>query len=228
MSEITSFGKVRGLNIGQAEEINNGNIQVALSGQGEQLVAFAAEPFQEEFRRGRSFWVANAIGSPVAAVTAIPSVAYIMAIFNNEPDGGRSYVINYVWAHFVVIPATQIHCGIIGCLGQVREAAPTVAQNVGVIKSACGMGKLDTLCRATIGGAPDFPATTGIAANWFPIGDSLKTSIVSVPGVSIYSTVEGRIIVPPGRYFGVSVLSSNTTSTSIMGIGWTEKQLTLG
>ena len=227
MSEIAMLGKVRGLNVDQLEETGKKE-QLALSGQGEKLMALGAPNQQEEVRRGRSFWVANAIGSPLAAVTAIPTTGYNLAIYNNEPDGGRSYNIDYVWAHFVVIPAALVHAGIIGCLGQVRETAPTIAKSVGVIKSRCGMGKLDTLCRAPVASDIVLPATTGYAANWFPIGDSVNTAVVSLPGLAQYVPVEGRIIVPPGRFFAVHVLASVTTATSILGIGWTEKQLLLG
>jgi len=235
MSDISYLGKIRGLNIGESDEVGTETTQIAMSGQGEQLSGFAAAQYQEEFRRGRSFWSNNLPAAPIAAVTAIPTVAYILAIWNCEMDGGRSYIIDYVWAHFVVIPAALVHMGIIGCLGQVRDVVlggaapiPTVAQNVGVIRSSNGTGAKDTRARVTIGGAPNMPATSGIAANWFPIGDSTTSAVVSLPGPGLWSQVNGRIVVPPGRVFAVHVLSSVTTTTSIMGIGWTEKQLTLG
>ena len=235
MNEIAYIGKVRGLNTDLQEEVGSEKIQIALSGQGEQLVAFAAAQCQEPFRQSRSFWSNNLPAAPIAAVTSIPTTAYILAIWNCEDDSGRSYVIDYVWAHFVVIPAAQCHMGIIGCLGQVRDVVlggaspvPTVAQNVGVIRASDGTGGKDTKCRVTLSGAPNMPATSGIAANWFPIGDSINTAVVSLPGMAQFVPVNGRIIVPPGRVFAVHVLSSVTTTTSIMGIGWTEKQLILG
>lgn len=223
MNEIAAYGKVKGLDVDYPCRSCDHH-PMELSGQGEQLFALGAAQAQENARGGRSYWVANPIGSPIAAVTAIPTTAVILALYNNEPEGGRSYIIDYVWAHFVVVPAALVHCGIIGLLGQVREAIPT--NSAAVVKCSHGMGKLDTLARTVLN--TTVPAGTGLAANWMPLGDSIKTSIVSVAGANIVVPVEGRIIVPPGRYFGVSVLSSVTTSTSIMGIGWTEKQLLLG
>jgi len=224
VNEIAAYGKVRGLDVGAYCRVGCEDHPIGLSGQGEQLFAWAAAQGQENARGGRSYWVANPIGSPIAAVTAIPTTAVILALFNNEPEGGRSYIIDYVWAHFVVVPAALVHCGIIGLLGQVREAIPT--NSAAVVKCSHGMGKLDTLARTVLN--TTVPATTGLAGSWQPLGDSIRTSIVSVAGVNIMNPVDGRIIVPPGRYFGVHVLSSVTTSTSIMGIGWTEKQLYLG
>ena len=226
MNEIKMLGKVRGLNTDQREEIHKEEIQVALSGQAEELYAYSSAPDQEIIRQGRSYWIANAIGSPIAAVTSIPSTAIIIALYNNEPDGGRSYVIDYVWNFVVAVTAvTQFHAGIIGVLGQVREAIPTNAAPV--IKTRCGTGKADSLAR-TIVSATALPATTGITANWFPLGQTFRSSVVTLPGLSQFVPVEGRIIVPPGRYFGLHVLASLTTFTNIMGIGWTEKTLQLG
>jgi hypothetical protein len=224
MNEIKLLGKVRGLNTDQVEEPGAEEIQFALTAQAEQLVAHGAQWNQENVRQGRAFWVANAIGTPVAALTAIPTTAAALAIYNNEPDGGRSYVIDYVWCFNVAVTAvTQFHAGMIGCLGEVREAIPTAGAPV--IKNACGSGKLDTRCRPIIAG---MGAGSGLAANWFPMGPTWKSSVVTLPGLAMIVPVEGRVIVPPGRYFGVAVLSSITTHTYICGIGWTEKQLILG
>jgi hypothetical protein len=223
---IRAMGKVRGLNIDQYEQPGDEEVQTVLSGQAEQLAAFATTQYQENVRNGRAFWVANAIGSPVAPVTSIPTTAHTIALYNNEPDGGRSYVIDYVWAFNVAVSSVTIfHTGMIGCLGQVREAIP--ANAAPVIKSANGTGKLDTRARTFIGGTA-LPATTGLAANWFPIGDSWINSVVTLPGHSKIVDIDGRVIVSPGRWFAVHTLSSITTQTYIMGIGWTEKNLYLG
>jgi len=224
MSEIAVLGKVRGINTDQAEEPGSEFLQFALNGQAEQLQAWAATQYQENVRQGRAFWVANAIGTPVAAVTAIPTTAAAISIYNNEPDGGRSYVIDYVWAFNVAVTAVTIfHAGMIGVLGQVREAIP--AAGAPVIKCANGSGKIDTRCRPVIAA---LPAGTGLAANWFPIGNTWINSVITLPGHSQIVNVDGRIICPPGRYFGVNVISSVTTNTYICGIGWTEKCLVLG
>lgn len=224
MNEIQMLGKVRGINTDQLEVQNDEEMQVALNGQGEELVVFGTQPSQENVRGGRAFWVANAIGTPVAAVTAIPTTAAILSIYNNEPDGGRSCVIDYVWAFNVAVTSvTQFHAGMIAVLGQVREAIP--AAGAPVIKHNSGMGKIDTRVRPVVAA---LPAGTGLAAHWRPIGNMWRSSVVTLPGLAQFVPVDGRIIVPPGRYFGVHVLSSITTHTYICGIGWTEKQLVLG
>jgi hypothetical protein len=224
MSEIAVVGKVRGTNVDQLEEQGSEEIQIHLNSQAEQIHANAAACGQENARSGRSFWVANAIGTPVAALTAIPTTAACISIYNNEPDGGRSYVIDYVWAFNVAVTAITIfHSGMIGLLGQVREGIP--AAGAPVIKSSHGMGKLDTRCRPVVAA---LPAGTGLAALWFPLGNTWINSVVTLPGHSMIADCQGRYIVPPGRYFAVHVMSSITTNTYICGIGWTEKLLQLG
>ena len=227
MIDIKAVGRILGTNTGDVVEATGcEETQVMLTGQAEELTANAAAIYQDASRIGRSFWVANAIGTPVSAVTAIPTTAHMLALYNNEPDGGRSYVINYVWVHNVAVTAVTIfHAGIIGLLGQVREAIPTNAAPV--VKNANSGGKLDTRARTIIGGTA-LPAGTGLAANWMPLSTTFHNKVVTLPGHGAYVPIDGRIIVPPGRYFAVHVLASITTNTYIAGIGWTEKNLVLG
>jgi hypothetical protein len=198
--------------------------QMHLSGQGEQLVAPAAAPYQEIVRQGRSFVVNTT--SAIASVTALPSTAHGLALYNNESDGGRSYIIDRVWAMFTVNSGAALtHVGIIGCLGLVREAVPTDAALS--IKQLNGMGNTDTRAR-TILAATALPAGTGITANWVALGPSINSAVNALPGFQQAVEVNGRIIVPPGRYFALHTLGSVTTSSAILGIEWTEKVILNG
>lgn len=218
------LGKVRGLIPDFLLPAGREDEQFHLSGQGDIQTSTPAAPYQEIVRNGRSFW-ANT-GTAVASVTAIPTTAVAIALYNNEPDGGRSYVIDDVWALYTANTAVAlVHAGIIACLGQVREAIPT--NSAATVKQYAGMGKNDTRARTIIGGTA-LPATTGIAANWFPLGAAVNGAVVTLPGFQQRVNVDGRIIVPPGRYFAVHTLSSVTTTSAQMGISWTEKQLVLG
>ena len=149
--------------------------QPQLSGKAEQLIAHGAAPYQEIVRQGRAF-IANTT-TAVATVTAIPSTAYGFIIYNNESDGGRSYVIDQIGALYTVNSgAALVHVGIIGCLGLVRESIPSAATGA-TPKQLNGMGNSDTKVKVVLnadnawaGGAGVMPSTTGIAGNWFPIG----------------------------------------------------------
>ena len=222
-NESKIYGRVRGIVQDILYPTNREEQQVELSGQGEELFAWSADGYQEDVRQGRAFWVNNT--TAVALVTAIPTTAVNIAIYNNEPDGGRSYIIHWVYAQSLAGPAALAHAGMIGILGQVREAI--VASSAMTIKCANGSGKLDTRARHIVA-ASTLPAGTGLAANWFPMGNSVNTAVVSLGGLGMSHYPRGRYIVPPGRYFGVHVLGSAVGATFMMGIGWIEKQLLMG
>jgi hypothetical protein len=152
----------------------------------------------------------------------------MFAIYNNEPDGGRSLIIDWVAAQNVVSTAAAGQANCLGLLGQVREAAPTDAALV--IKRCNGMGggANDTRVR-TILTATALPATTGLQTNWFPIGPSVgKPGVAATPGYGIWGAIQGGFIVPPGRYFAMHVIANVVGETFQGFIGWHEKQLELG
>jgi len=221
--DLKVLGEVRGIFM-DLLPTSRDDEQVQLSGQGEQLVAQAAAPYQEICRQGKMFWVNTIVD--VAAVTTIPTTAVLLAIYNNENDGGRSLIIDQVWALVTTDAAANIkHAGVIACLGQVRETAP--ADQALTIKQCNGMGNTDTRVRTIISGTA-LPAGTGLAANWFPVGYSVNSGVASLPGYQIMVDVWGRYIVPPGRYFAVHVLASVSTIEAQMGIMWHEKVILNG
>jgi hypothetical protein len=217
------LGVVRGLQQDTRLPTNREDEQFQLSGQNELLTVYGASDYQEDVRNGRTFFTNNT--TAVALVTAIPTTAVNIALYNNEPDGGRSYIILRVCAQSLAGGAVLYHAGMIGCLGQVREAIPT--NSAMTIKCANGSGKLDTRAR-TIVAASTLPAGTGIAANWFPMSNSKNSVVVSLGGMGLRADINGKYIVPPGRYFGMHVLGSAVGSTWMMSVLWTEENLLMG
>lgn len=224
------LGRVRKLTEGiDAESAGNEDVQMALNPQLEQIVAPGGAPYQEIVRMGRAFWTGTT--AAVAAVTAIPTTAVLFALYNNAPDGGRSLIIDWMAAQNVVsVTTTANQAQMLALVGQVREAAPTDAALSIKKCNGFGGGVPDSFVR-TILTATALPATTGVQANWFPVGQNgIKTSTTAntTPGYGMYQQLDGRIIVPPGRYFAMHVIA-NTTGETFQGfIGWHEKQLILG
>jgi hypothetical protein len=204
--------------------------QVHFTEEAEALIAYGSSSYNEIVRQ-RGYQVRTV--TAVAAVTAIPTTAVALAIWNGEPDGGRSYIIDEVWSLITTdAVAAQKHAGIIANLGQTRVSAPTTAGLVA--KDLAGMGspggtnpgqvdsRVYTITNTTV------DSITGVAANWFPIGGTLASAVVSLPGYQMRTTLDGRYIVPPGRYFCVHTLADTTSVSAQMGIIWHEKLLTLG
>jgi hypothetical protein len=200
--------------------------QLALTGQLEQLVAMGASPYGEITRLGRAYKVGTA--AAVAAVVAIPTTAAMLQLYNNEPDGGRSLIIDWVAASGVAKTAAAGQAQILVCVGQVREAIPADAALAIVKMNGLGGGNGDTKAR-TVLTATALPAATGVAANWMPWGPAIGApGAAGTPGDGLWAAVDGRIVVPPGRFFAMHVLADVVGSTFQAYIGWHEKQLVLG
>ena len=226
------FGKIRGIMMdllpaGREDE------QPHLSGQAEQLIALGSAPYQEIVRQGRAF-MANT-GTAVATAIAIPATAVFgFIIYNNESDGGRSYMIDQIGALYTVNSGNALaHVGMIGCLGTVREAVPTAAAITP--RQLNGMGNMDTKARFVLTGdnawalgATLAPPTSVFTANWFPIGNSVNTAVNALPGFQTVANLDGRIIIPPGRLFAVHTLGSVITSSAQIFISWHEKVIVNG
>jgi len=230
--ETKVLGKIRGIFLDLLPSAREDE-QLQLSGQAEQLIAFGAAPYQEIVRQGRAF-VANT-ATAVATVVAIPATAvYGFIIYNNESDGGRSYILDRVSALYTVNSGAALaHVGIIGCLGLVREAVPTAAAIIP--KQMNGMGNSDTKARFVLTGdnawglgATLAPPTSVFTSAWFPIGNSINSAVNALPGFQTDVNIDGRIIIPPGRLFAVHTLGSVVTSSAQFYIYWHEKVILNG
>jgi len=227
-TEVRVTGRVRkvlegidGAAPGDAEQ------QIALSQQLEQLIAAGASPYGEVVRVGRAFMAGSQ--AAIAAVVAIPTTAHMFAIYNNEPDGGRSYIIDWISAVNIVSTAVSSSATLLANVGQIREAIPTDAMPAGALRKANGLGSgNDTKVRAILN-ATALPAGTGVAANWFPASPTFaKSGAVATPGYGHWQPVDGRYIVAPGRYFALHVLANVVGETFLVQVGWHERAITLG
>lgn len=226
MQDLQVHGYVRKpLEAVDAVALGTSEQPIVLNPQLEQLVAPGASPWEEITRVGRSFQVHTA--AAIAAVVAIPTTAHMLALYNAEPEGGRSLIIDFVAASNVVSTAVASQATLLGLVGQLPEVAPTDAA-LGITKlNGNGAGQ-DTQVM-TILNATALSAATGLAANWFPLGPSAgKPGAAATPGYAIWADVNGRIIVPPKRFFAVHVLANVVGETFLAYIGWHERQLALG
>ena len=194
---------------------------LGLSEQGALLTANDTSPYEEIVRAGRAFEAHTT--AAIAAVVAVPTTAHMLAIYNNEPDDGRLIIIDRAWALNIVSTAVASQASLIGLVGQVRETPPTDAALA--INPLNGMGSRDTRAR-TILNATALPATTGLAANWRllpgPTG-GMKPGAAATPGYWVNADINGRIVLPPGRYFAIHVLANVVGETFTAGIEWHEK-----
>jgi hypothetical protein len=226
--DITLEARVRKILEALDWEAGGNDAGLTLTHQLELLIAPGASPYGEIVRPGRAFWIGTT--AAIGAVVAIPTTAHMLSIYNNEPDGGRTYVIDWVAAQNVVTTAVAAQAQIIVNVGQIREAIPTDSGLT--IKKLNGLGsgavRGDTKALSILN-ATALPAGTGLAANWFPWGmNATKPGVAATPGYGLWAPVDGRMEVPPGRYFAMHVLANVVGETFVAFIGWHEKQFDLG
>jgi hypothetical protein len=224
--DVKIIGRVRKLLEGIDSASVGDDEQIALTQQLEQLIAPSSAPYREITRMGRAFQITTS--TAVAAAAAIPSTSGGLSLYNNEADGGRSYVIDFISANGVATAAAVGHAQLLVLIGQVREAIPANSALIAKKLNGMGGGTNDTKARTILTGTA-LPATTGISNDWFPVGQGLeRASATSLPGAGLYWEANGRIICPPGRYFSMQVLADTAASTFQLCMSWHEVQLTLG
>ena len=175
-------------------------------------VAQGAAPYEAIVGDGKSYYTNTT--TAVASVIAVPTTAHGFAIQNISPDGGAIVVIDAVAALVTVNSGAALHhVGIIGNLGQTRVAL--VANAAVAIKSLDGEAEQTSLpaVRTLLTGT-NLDAITGVAANWFPLGNGINTAVVTLPGTQLYVPVDGRIRVKPGRLFALHTLGSVVTTSA--------------
>lgn len=200
------------------------DVVLTLSQQLELLTAAGAAPYSEITAKVPTYQVHTA--SAIAAVVAVPTTAIMLGLYNNEPDGGQSVVIDSLAALNVVSTAVVAQAGLLALVGQIRETVPTNAGLTITKMNGKGPGTPNVM---TILNATALSAATGVAANWFPWGDNVtKPSAVATPGYQLWKPVDGRIIVAPGRFFAMHVQANVVGETFLAYINFHMKQYNLG
>lgn len=210
-------GRVRGLFAGNYPE-NREDEQFHINSRGDQLVAQALPPLTELVRLGDSWQVSTS--SAIAPLTALPTTNCGLAIWNGEPAGGKSYVIDSVAASEIVVDATQSNCTALFVMNNKTPVAAITDAGL-AIRSLSGRtygGKARTL----------LTGTTITNDGWFPAGNSVAPA-PAVAGSAWKQTdvqLNGLYIVPPGGQFNLhAVKVAATAGQMIFTIRWHEIQL---
>ena len=187
----------------------------AMTRQGGLHVAQSLPPMAELTRLGTG---ASVISTAAAASVVVrPSTVALVTIYNGEPEGGKSYVIDRLFAHGLVTVANAT-AGLWAQINE-RDAAPIGADDLSAeIRGHTGQNKYK-------GNAHVGVDETVVAEGWFPWGQSGVSVTVTVPGAQLVAEVMGRLIVPPRNALSVTVVSSNATGTFTAGASWNEVQL---
>lgn len=152
----------------------------------------------------------------VAGLVVRPSTVPLMSIYNGEAAGGKSYVIERVFAFNLVSTAAQAFWSIWLCVQPVGVTASASVITPAMIRSTRGAGAYGGLAKIDDDTACDdsgwFP--------WGPIGESEATGVL--PSGAVSAEINGRIIIPPTSALNISVVTSAVGQTFTAGVHWFE------
>lgn len=150
------------------------------------------------------------------SVTALPTTAAQLSVWNGEPDDGAIYVIDVCGASFVSGNISSA-VSLAYCMNVGKKAKP----------SATPLTIRGTLGQVYQGRGVAVPAQTITDDGWFPLGNSTSEGIGTLVGHTITVNVLGAVIVPPGHMFSIALLT-NAGRAAIRWIRWQEVILPVG
>lgn len=182
---------------------------------GEQLVAQGLPRYAEMTRLGQGWQVITVTG--VAGLVVRPSTLSLATLFNNEAGGGKSLLIDRIFAFNLVSTAVVGQAGLWICMH------PQITKPTADITAIRGYTGTQGYAGAAI---LDVDATV-LDQGWFPVGVSQNLVNGVTPGALLEVLAEGRFIVPPQQAISVQVVSNVVGNTYTVGFGWYEVQLDL-
>lgn len=194
--------RVRGTDAGNYAE-NRDTEQFHMDTMGNQEIAEGLPARTEIVRLGDSW---QTMGAASTGLTAVPTTAGLLTLWNGEPGNGKFYAIDSIAAQKVIVDVTTDDIATIWAqIIRPPMAAPTDAALA--IRSLSG--------KYTYGGRARTVATgTTIANRWDAIGEipNVSAAIAGGPWAAMDKDVLGKYIIPPGG--AISVTASEVTATA--------------
>lgn len=164
-------------------------------------------------------WQAGA-ATAVAAVTTMPTTTAQITLYNNEPDGGKSYILLAVYGIQEANGAALSSWGIAHCVNAAKPATVPTADI-----ASTSFKNLKARAGAYGGNAIVDLAATVVDDLWKPVGPFAGTTVVSLSGTQIDVPLNGLVILPPGGEYSLASVASATSVTVRLGFRWAEVQL---
>ncbi len=191
---------------------------IKVSQEGDLYIAQNLPPYTLATAAGRG-WQAQAT-SAAAATTTIPTTTVLCTLYNGETGGGKSLVIDSLFANTEAWDAGNYNMFFFWICVHPEQTTPQTADIT--IK---GLRGGDT----NYGGKARFDVgATVVNDTWYSRANSERTATGNVSGMAnIYHPVEGKIVIPPTCAFSIHVGTNDSNITVKAGISWYEVQLDL-
>jgi hypothetical protein len=182
---------------------------------GNLLMAHGMPEYAELVRKGVVWSAMNT--AALAALVVRPSTVANFTLFNNEPEGGLTYLVLRAFAFNLVTTAAEGRSGLWLCSHSKGLVSPT--NDITARGSHSG--------KANYGGrAVCDTAMTVVDGGFFPWGQTTDVEPTGVlPGSVLTVEVRGMIQVPPQCGVSTQVVSSVVGNTFVSGFTWAEVQL---
>lgn len=210
MAGITSL--LRAIYSGGGQELER---SVVTDRPGNMLMAQGMPEYAELVRRGVVWSAMNT--SALAALVVRPSTVANFTLFNNEAEGGKTFLVLRAFAFNLVTTAAEARSGLWLCAHPKGLVSPT--------NDITARGSHS--CKANYGGAAICDTGMTVTDNqWFCWGQTTDVEPTGVlPGSVLTVEVRGMIQVPPQCGVSTQVVSSVTGNTFTSGFTWAEIQL---
>lgn len=155
-----------------------------------------------------------------AGVVALPTTTAGITLYNNEPQGGKHYILVAVFATQVANAAAQASWHLAHCI---HRLTPTTRPTADI--AAASITNMLTPAPTYGGNAIIDLGATVVDDLWKNIGPSVNTAVVSLSGTAIYVPLYGTVVMGPGGEYSLESIVSAVDITTRMGFTWAEVQL---
>lgn len=195
---------------------------VGINSRGDLSTVAGMAPMAEAVRLGQTWQCSIATGSAFTHVAAWPTTRAELVLWNGESAGGKSYVIEAVWAANVATSIAAASAYTI--LAQIVPTSATAITDDTAQLITSRSGKSN----GYQGKAKRAVANTAyaIASKWEVLQSSV-TPAASI-GSATFADVKGGLIVPPQAYLCLNLVTGTATGAASIGVTWSEMQVALG
>ncbi len=176
---------------------------------GEALVSWGLPPYAEMTRLGQG-WSTMSV-TALAALTTRPTTTAGVEIYNANPVGGATLVIDRIFCEWRLATAVASSAVMYAMVGP--QTAPTAGAFT--VRGNSGKGYPGAVTTSI--------SQTVVDNGWFPWGNSITAALAAAtPNGGQDSRAEGRLLVPPGHALCLHVVASVTGDTFVQGASWYE------
>ena len=193
---------------------------LALTEHGNLITQQGLPPLAEIVRQGNSYYGKGVVTS-VSLGQVLPTTLAVSTLWNGEAAGGKSYVLEAVGFWSDVSAGAVSWYQLYGMPSIVSSAAAPTTAEVGIIRPL-RVGK------GAYGGSAKISQAVTVTDNgWLPLGPAVQATTTTALGMGDYVNLNGLFIIPPGYYFCLHVVGTNTTAEMGFFYVWHEVQMNL-